>query len=172
MVIRQSPAEHLLTPAEVAAIVFVDPKTVSRWASKGKIPCTRTSGGHRRFRGADVQALVPTRDQGQRARQTRAIADAEAARVVADAAAIAAATIRSLAVVQAGYRAEAVAQAERLVLAASTDAETSSAAVRVLAAVRAADDAASAEVVAAEVRVARAVTDAATHVAATVARYT
>lgn len=36
--------DRLLTPAEVAALVFVDPKTVSRWASAGKIPATRTVG--------------------------------------------------------------------------------------------------------------------------------
>ncbi|WP_346007046.1 BldC family transcriptional regulator [Janibacter terrae] len=50
--------DRLLTPAEVAALVFVDPKTVSRWASAGKIPATRTVGGHRRFRRSDVQALL------------------------------------------------------------------------------------------------------------------
>ena len=47
---HQTPPEQLLTPAEVAALVFVDPKTVSRWARAGKIPFTRTPGGHRRFR--------------------------------------------------------------------------------------------------------------------------
>ncbi|MCW2868529.1 MAG: binding domain protein excisionase family, partial [Marmoricola sp.] len=39
----------LLTPAEVAAILFVDPKTVTRWARAGKLNCFRTPGGHRRF---------------------------------------------------------------------------------------------------------------------------
>ena len=55
---EQAPPEHLLTPADVAALVFVDPKTVSRWASAGKISATRTLGGHRRFRESDVQALL------------------------------------------------------------------------------------------------------------------
>jgi excisionase family DNA binding protein len=59
MAAEQSPPEHLLTPAEVAAIIFVDPKTVSRWATAGKIPSQRTPGGHRRFRSSDVQALMP-----------------------------------------------------------------------------------------------------------------
>ena len=58
MAAQQAPREHLLTPADVAALVFVDPKTVSRWASKGKIPAMRTPGGHRRFRFSDVQALM------------------------------------------------------------------------------------------------------------------
>ena len=58
MAAQKAPTEHLLTPADVAALVFVDPKTVSRWASKGKIASTRTPGGHRRFRSSDVQALM------------------------------------------------------------------------------------------------------------------
>src|SRR4051812_6550939 len=58
MAAQKAPTEHLLTPADVAALVFVDPKTVSRWASKGKIPAMRTPGGHRRFRFSDVQALM------------------------------------------------------------------------------------------------------------------
>ncbi|HST46973.1 BldC family transcriptional regulator [Jatrophihabitans sp.] len=58
MAAQKAPTEHLLTPADVAALVFVDPKTVSRWASKGKIAFMRTPGGHRRFRFSDVQALM------------------------------------------------------------------------------------------------------------------
>lgn len=58
MAAPKAPTEHLLTPADVAALVFVDPKTVSRWASKGKIASMRTPGGHRRFRSSDVQALM------------------------------------------------------------------------------------------------------------------
>ena len=30
-------SNDLLTPAEVAALLYVDPKTVSRWAMAGKI---------------------------------------------------------------------------------------------------------------------------------------
>jgi excisionase family DNA binding protein len=59
MATQPTPSERLLTPAEVAALVFVDPKTVSRWARAGKIPSQRTPGGHRRFRSSDVQALMP-----------------------------------------------------------------------------------------------------------------
>lgn len=64
MAAEQAHPEHLLTPAEVAALVFVDPKTVSRWATAGKIPSQRTPGGHRRFRSSDVEALMP-KDRGQ-----------------------------------------------------------------------------------------------------------
>ena len=50
--------ERLLTSAEVAAIFGVDPKTVSRWALRGRIPSVRTPGRHRRFREAEVRALL------------------------------------------------------------------------------------------------------------------
>lgn len=45
----------LMTPAEVAALFRVDPKTVARWANAGKITSIRTLGGHRRFRRVDVE---------------------------------------------------------------------------------------------------------------------
>ncbi|MBE7193288.1 MAG: helix-turn-helix domain-containing protein [Gordonia polyisoprenivorans] len=50
--------EHTLTPSDVAAIFNVKPKTVSRWATAGELPCITTPGGHRRFRYADVVALL------------------------------------------------------------------------------------------------------------------
>lgn len=51
-------AEPLLTPSEVAAMFRVDPKTVTRWAKAGKLTSIRTLGGHRRYREAEVQALL------------------------------------------------------------------------------------------------------------------
>jgi excisionase family DNA binding protein len=50
--------EPLLTPAEVAAMFRVDPKTVTRWAVAGKLTWIRTLGGHRRYREAEVRALL------------------------------------------------------------------------------------------------------------------
>jgi excisionase family DNA binding protein len=50
--------EPLLTPAEVAVIFRVDPKTVTRWAKAGKLNSIRTLGGHRRYREAEVRALL------------------------------------------------------------------------------------------------------------------
>jgi excisionase family DNA binding protein len=50
--------EALLTPAEVAALFRVDPKNVPRWAKAGKLCAIRTLGGHRRYRAAEVQALL------------------------------------------------------------------------------------------------------------------
>jgi excisionase family DNA binding protein len=62
--------ERLLTPAEVAVMFRVDPKTVTRWARAGKLTSIRTLGGHRRYREAEVHAFlgvdrVPTSDLGQ-----------------------------------------------------------------------------------------------------------
>jgi excisionase family DNA binding protein len=50
--------DRLLTPGEVATLFRVDPKTVTRWASAGRIGSIRTPGGHRRFRESEVRALL------------------------------------------------------------------------------------------------------------------
>lgn len=50
--------EKLLTPAEVASMFRVDPKTVTRWARTGKLNSIRTLGGHRRYREGEVRALL------------------------------------------------------------------------------------------------------------------
>jgi excisionase family DNA binding protein len=50
--------ERLLTPAEVAAILRVGSRTVSRWAPQGRIDAIRTSGGHRRFHETEVSVLL------------------------------------------------------------------------------------------------------------------
>ena len=50
--------ETLLTPAEVAALFRVDPKTVTRWARSGKLSAIRTLGGHRRFLESEVLDLM------------------------------------------------------------------------------------------------------------------
>ena len=55
---RTHEAEALLTPAEVAAMFRVDPKSVTRWAKSGKLTSIRTLGGHRRYREAEVKALL------------------------------------------------------------------------------------------------------------------
>lgn len=55
----------LMTPAEVAALFRVDPKTVARWANSGKIASIRTLGGHRRFRRADVEKALKTVEIGE-----------------------------------------------------------------------------------------------------------
>jgi excisionase family DNA binding protein len=50
--------EPLLTPAEVAVLFRVDPKTVTRWAKTGKITSIKTLGGHRRYRESEVRAIL------------------------------------------------------------------------------------------------------------------
>jgi excisionase family DNA binding protein len=55
---RTPDAEPLLTPAEVATMFRVDPKTVTRWAKAGKLTSIRTLGGHRRYRESEVRALL------------------------------------------------------------------------------------------------------------------
>lgn len=50
--------DALLTPAEVAAIFRVEPKTVTRWHQAGKVSSIRTLGGHRRYLEAEIRALA------------------------------------------------------------------------------------------------------------------
>jgi excisionase family DNA binding protein len=55
--------EALLTPAEVAAMFRVSPKTVTRWARAGKLTAMRTLGGHRRFRASEVREFLSRVDE-------------------------------------------------------------------------------------------------------------
>jgi excisionase family DNA binding protein len=57
---RPESQEVLLTPAEVAKLFRVDPKTVTRWAKAGKITAIRTLGGHRRYRQSEIVNLIRT----------------------------------------------------------------------------------------------------------------
>jgi excisionase family DNA binding protein len=57
--VEASMAENeLLTPAEVAVMFRVNPKTVTRWARAGKISAVRTLGGHRRFRALEIRRFL------------------------------------------------------------------------------------------------------------------
>ena len=47
-----------LRPAEVADLLSVSPKTVSRWAKEGKLPFLKTLGGHRRYPEAEIRDLA------------------------------------------------------------------------------------------------------------------
>jgi excisionase family DNA binding protein len=58
MTSRAVDVEGLLTPAEVAQLFRVDPKTVTRWANAGKLTSMRTLGGHRRYRESEVRNLL------------------------------------------------------------------------------------------------------------------
>ncbi len=63
--VRHRQPDALLTPAEVAALFRVDPKTVTRWAKSGKLTAVRTLGGHRRFLESEVRALIGVPEQSQ-----------------------------------------------------------------------------------------------------------
>ena len=54
--------QRLMTPAEVGVLFRVDPKTVGRWASAGRIRSIRTPGGHRRFLRSEMQDLLDPAD--------------------------------------------------------------------------------------------------------------
>jgi excisionase family DNA binding protein len=54
---RTSGPTYLRT-AEVADILHVSPKTVSRWAQEGKLPFLKTLGGHRRYPEAKIRELA------------------------------------------------------------------------------------------------------------------
>lgn len=69
-------SEVLLTPAEVASLFRVDPKTVTRWAKAGKLSSIRTLGGHRRYKESEVRALLGAASE---AAEAEAAANAAAA---------------------------------------------------------------------------------------------
>jgi predicted site-specific integrase-resolvase len=58
MTTRTPDAEPLLTPAEVATMFRVDPKTVTRWAKAVTLPPFGRRGGHPRYRAAAGRALL------------------------------------------------------------------------------------------------------------------
>ena len=62
MTSRADDTEALLSPAEVAALFRVDPKTVTRWAKAGKLTALRTLGGHRRYSESEVLTLLGRTD--------------------------------------------------------------------------------------------------------------
>ena len=54
----ESVNDRLLTPAEVAEMFRVNPKTVTRWARTGRLRAIKTIGGHRRYRLSEVRKAV------------------------------------------------------------------------------------------------------------------
>src|SRR5215218_2019363 len=51
-------APSSLRAAEAADILYVSPKTVSRWTKEGKLPFLKTLGGHRRYPAAEIRQLA------------------------------------------------------------------------------------------------------------------
>jgi len=54
----------LLTPAEVASMFRVSPKTVTRWARSGKLTALRTLGGPALFRASEARDLLERFKEG------------------------------------------------------------------------------------------------------------
>ena len=54
--------EQLLTSSEVGALLQVNPSSVNKWVSQGRITAFRTPGGHRRIRAADLVAFLELHD--------------------------------------------------------------------------------------------------------------
>ena len=54
----RTPVSPYLHPAEVADLLHVSPKTVSRWAKEGRLPFLKTLGGHRRYPAAEIRQLA------------------------------------------------------------------------------------------------------------------
>lgn len=53
-----SDAERLLSSTEVAALFRVSSRTVTAWATAGRLPSLRTPGGHHRFQASVVEAAL------------------------------------------------------------------------------------------------------------------
>ena len=58
MYVAQEEVVGYLKTAEVADMLHVSPKTVTRWAKDGKLPHSRTLGGHRRFPAEEIRKLA------------------------------------------------------------------------------------------------------------------
>lgn len=60
------PSDYTMTSGQVADRIGVNHSTIVRWARDRKIPSVTTLGGHRRYRPADVEALVRRMERGER----------------------------------------------------------------------------------------------------------
>lgn len=56
----QPTPDEWLTVSPAARFLGVSAETVRDWADKGKLPFTRTPGNQRRFRRADLEAILTT----------------------------------------------------------------------------------------------------------------
>ena len=56
--VAEDRGDRYLRTAEVARILHVSPKTVTRWAKDGKLPHSRTLGGHRRFPAEAIERVA------------------------------------------------------------------------------------------------------------------
>jgi hypothetical protein len=61
---RASGTEKWLMPAEAAALFPASTRALRKWAKAGLLHANRTPGGHRRYREAEVRALVAELAEG------------------------------------------------------------------------------------------------------------
>jgi excisionase family DNA binding protein len=56
---RQMP--DMLSPEEAARLLGISPRTLARWAREHRIPAVILPTGHRRYRVADIEAVLHPR---------------------------------------------------------------------------------------------------------------
>ena len=57
----EAASNELLTPGEVADLLGINPKTLSDWADRGKLPSIRTPGGYRRYKATEIGRFMSNR---------------------------------------------------------------------------------------------------------------
>lgn len=60
---RKAVNSEYMRTAEVAHLLHVSPKTVSRWAKEEKLPYVKTLGGHRRFPAEAIREIASRLDE-------------------------------------------------------------------------------------------------------------
>jgi excisionase family DNA binding protein len=55
---RPATPTYLRTSQVAALLGNVSPKTITRWVKEGKLPHTKTLGGHARFPEAEIRKLL------------------------------------------------------------------------------------------------------------------
>ena len=65
MRVGKADGEAWLRLSEAADLLGISLNTLRRWSDSGKIACYRSPGGHRRYRRADVEALLRRQSSGR-----------------------------------------------------------------------------------------------------------
>lgn len=125
MVLDPAQQEDLMSADEVAALLDVDPTTVTAWTRAGRLVAIHTSGGHRRYLRSEVLALGSGPED--RAAVSKVVAEAVAQALEAVAAEAAeAARVTAAAVKEAADRVADAAEAARTARASAADAAAQS----------------------------------------------